>query len=373
MKNSNSHGLTRTTLAILACSGLAFGCVNNGADDDARRDQSSTTTPDTYSGTTTGMNDTTSGTTAAPATGAATTHTTTTTTAPAAGTTATGTTDAHAGHMDSATTPDAGTKTANAKKKAKKMDKKSDKPAADATKTDSSSNSDLSGSGDLGMYDENENMNDEAGTEVTDPSLASTSNPEEDATVSGMTSSPESNPSSVGTESVSTSSASDEDLKTSARMAGGLSPWATEPYSRIPTHTYSPTGKDKSVSSLERYNVFIDPPALERAIRGRDALRPVTEIDFNSFGYDRRSSFTSQMNSRLANIDSRLDVIEAKVSGDDTAGQQITTIQNDHLALENQLGEVRKVDESQWDSFRDSFRDRLTALEREVARLSVSR
>lgn len=400
MMKLNSRALTRTSLAALACAGLAFGCADNGRDSGVRDDAR---TSDTYSGSTSSANDTYSGTTAAaPATGNTATGAATGagTTAPAAGTTGatttttttttgTGTagTDTHAGHHDE--TPAAGTKMANAKKKAAKKADKMEKKAEEK-KPDSSMNDDMNRSGNLGAYDgvneEDENMRDEAGTEIGDTTSASTSNPEEDSTVSGTTSNPSdanasTTPSSTsntttmssneGTQSVSTSSASDEDLKAAARMAGSISPWYTEPYSRIPTHVGSTTitGKDKSVAALEGYSDFIDPAALERSIHGRDAVRPVSEIDFNSFGYDKRMRFTSQMNARLENIDSRLDLIEAK----NPSSNEITTIHSDHMALENQLDDVRKVDESQWSSFRDSFRDRLTALEREVARLSASR
>ncbi|MEK7357246.1 MAG: hypothetical protein AAB250_12405, partial [Bdellovibrionota bacterium] len=379
--------------------------------DQAYRDdaKSSAPTTDTTSGTTTGMNDigydsTVSGTTtgapaAAPATGASTTTAPTTgtanTTAPAPG--------AGTDTMATGTTPDTGTKTATApkKKSMKKMDKKSGKTAEPA-KTDSSSNEDFSGAGAVAVYG-NDDLRDEAGTEVADPNDASmsetsdlsTESPiDDDASVSGVTSSPDSTSAtaeqtapavtdssmstmSSDTQSVSTTSAGDEDLKAAAKMAGSLSPWYTEPYSRIPTHVGSTglSGKDKSVASVEPYSVFIDPPALERAIHTRDTIRPVSEIDFNSFGYDRRARFSSQMNTRLESIDSRLDILESKAhvsANERQVGEQLSTIKNDHLALENQLDGVRKVDESEWTSFRDGFRDRLTALDREVARLSVS-
>lgn len=374
MKKLNSSALTRTTLAVLACTGLAFGCADNGRESGVRDDAR---TSDTYSGSTSSVNDTStySGTTAAPATAPAASTTGTGTTAPAASTTETTTTTTTTTDTHAAETPATGTKMATAKKKAhKKMDKMEKK--AEEKKPDSSMNEDLNRSGSLGandsVYSEDENMRDEAGTEIGDSSTASNPNPEED-TVSGTTSSSSEDTAaaSPATESVSTTSASDEDLRASSRMAGSLSPWYSEPYSRIPTHVGSTTitGKDKSVAALESYSVFIDPAALERAIHSRDAVRPVTEIDFNSFGYDKRARFTSQMNARLENIDSRLDVIQAKHAA---SPNDLGTIQDNHMALENQLDDVRKVDESQWGSFRDSFRERLTALEREVARLSVS-
>lgn len=414
MRISNSRFLSRTTLAVLACTGLAFGCVDNGRDSGVRDDAATTAPTDTSSGATTSMSDTTAtsatdttGDTTSGATAPASDDTTSgaSSAAPAAGTT--GTTSAPATTTGAAGTAGAGTSAATApaatteetpatgkmtaKKKAnKKMDKKSDRPAEGA-KTDSSSNSDLGATGSIGAYDasDDENLRDEAGTEIGDTTAASSPNAEEDLTmdesmsedetVSGATSapadssasSPTASGASTGTESVSTTSASDEDLKESSKMAAAISPWYTEPYSRIPTHVGSTTltGKDKSVAALERYSVFIDPPALERTLVGRDAVRPVSEIDFNSFDYDKRSRFSSQMNARLVNIDSRLDMIESR-SPD--MKSDIESIHSDHLALENQLEDIREVDETNWTSFRDSFRDRLTALEREVARLSVS-
>jgi hypothetical protein len=161
----------------------------------------------------------------------------------------------------------------------------------------------------------------------------------------------------------------------------GPSAYIFEPASADPFHvgSTSVTGKDKSVAVLERNDSpFVDSQARALALAGRNATKPLKDINFQDYTYSQRGRFASDMNSRLNKIDRDIDVLRARVgssAGDVSradAVQKIYDLQTMQAKANATLKGVSGVHDRDWEPLKSKFRSELSALEGAYQAFSAS-